>query len=171
MSDHDMTQGPGEATPPVPLWRRDEVRIAVAIVVFSGWVFWMTTTFARVPPRLSPGLLPHEFPQFLLYVLLALTALMVVQGLAHPPERARTPLPGVTWISVAVVLLFLAVMGIDLFLAFAVFFIVLALVWGERRWSWVIVVGVVMPALIFFGFDQILEVRFPRGVLTSLYYD
>ncbi|NQW12503.1 MAG: tripartite tricarboxylate transporter TctB family protein [Alphaproteobacteria bacterium] len=171
MSDHDVTQRSGEFAPPVPLWRRDEIRIAVAILVFSGWVFWMTTTFARVPPRLSPGLMPHEFPQFLLYVLLGLTALMVVQGLAHPAERPRTPLPWVTWVSAVIVVLFLAVMEIDLFLAFAVFFIALALLWGERRWQWVVAVGVVMPAIIFFGFDHILEVRFPRGLLTSLYYD
>lgn len=171
MSDHDMTRRPGETAPPVPLWRRDEVRIAVAITVFSGWVFWMTTTFARVPPRLSPGLLPHEFPQFLLYVLLGLTAVMVVQGLAQPAHRPRTPLPLVTWVSTVIVVLFLGVMQIDLFLAFMVFFIAMALAWGERRWHWVVVVGVVMPAIIFFGFDQILEVRFPRGVLTTLYYD
>jgi hypothetical protein len=42
--------------------------------------------------------------------------------------------------------------------------------WGERRWHAVVGIGLMMPALIFLLFDQVFEIRFPRGVLTNLWY-
>lgn len=59
---------------------------------------------------------------------------------------------------------------IDLFLALGAVAALLAMFWGERRWHVVAGIGLMMPALIFLLFDQVFEIRFPRGVLTNLWY-
>lgn len=41
----------------------------------------------------------------------------------------------------------------------------------RRRCAWsAMTVGLVMPVAIFFLFDQVFEIRFPRGLLTNLWY-
>jgi hypothetical protein len=63
-----------------------------------------------------------------------------------------------------------ALTWIDLFLALGIFAAALAALWGERRPRILILVGAVMTLVIFLLFDQIFEIRFPRGLLTNLWY-
>jgi len=46
----------------------------------------------------------------------------------------------------------------------------MCLLWGERRIYVASAVALVTPAAIFFLFDMVLRIRFPRGLLTNLYY-
>ena len=66
--------------------------------------------------------------------------------------------------------LFAALTTLDFFLAFGVFAAALAMLWGERRPLLLAVVGVVVPLGVFLLFDLVFEIRFPRGVLTGLWY-
>ena len=59
---------------------------------------------------------------------------------------------------------------IGLFVALGAVAALLTMFWGERRWHVVVGIGLMMPALIFLLFDQVFEIRFPRGVLTNLWY-
>jgi len=59
---------------------------------------------------------------------------------------------------------------LDMFLALAVVMFIMCLVWGERRIWLAGLVSLVTPLTIFFLFDLVLQIRFPRGVLTNLYY-
>ena len=53
---------------------------------------------------------------------------------------------------------------------FMIFAAALTFYWGERRPLMLATVGLVMPLAIFFLFDQVFEIRFPRGLLTNLWY-
>ena len=59
---------------------------------------------------------------------------------------------------------------VDMFLTFTVIMFLMCLVWGERRIWVAALVAILTPVIIFFTFDQALEVRFPRGLLTNIYY-
>ena len=66
---------------------------------------------------------------------------------------------------------FMLIAEIDLFLGLGLFALALTLLWGERR-AWVLLlVGVIAPLAVFFLFDGIFEVRFPRGILTIFWYE
>lgn len=149
---------------------RSEYLVLGAVTLFGAWVLYISNTFDRPPPILSPGLLPHVFPQLLVYVMFALALFMVLQASWHPPEQ-RKPVPPIVYGSAGMVLGFVVLAEVDLFLAFIGFFLGLSWLWGERRWVPLVGVAVSLPLAIFVLFDQVLEVRFPRGLLTSLYYD
>jgi putative tricarboxylic transport membrane protein len=58
----------------------------------------------------------------------------------------------------------------DMFLALAVVIFLMCIVWGERRYWLAAVLAVVTPLSIFLLFDLVLQIRFPRGIVTELYY-
>ena len=74
------------------------------------------------------------------------------------------------WTSLGLFVVFALLSRIDLFLALGVFAGALAWVWGERRIWGIGFVAVVSPALIFLLFDLVFRIRFPRGILTNLWY-
>jgi len=47
---------------------------------------------------------------------------------------------------------------------------VLAFLWGERRRHVLVALGVALPLIVFLFFDAVFDIRFPRGVLTNLWY-
>ncbi len=59
---------------------------------------------------------------------------------------------------------------LDMLIAIAVVMFAMCLLWGERRVYVAGAVALVTPTAIFFLFDMVLRIRFPRGLLTNLYY-
>ena len=150
-----------------PDWRRFERWfIPGLIIAFCIAAFWLTTTFKTMPPILKRGIQPADFPQLLLGLLVLLTLCMVWKD----PIRIKERMQGSTWGTIALFALFAATTAIDFFLALAVFAVALAAYWGERRLPILALVGLVIPVTIFFVFDQVFEIRFPRGLLTNLWY-
>jgi len=65
---------------------------------------------------------------------------------------------------------FVGLCSIDFFLALGIFAGALTVFWGERRIGMVLLVGVLVPLFIFFLFDLGFKIRFPKGLLTNLWY-
>ena len=140
--------------------------IPILIITFCLAAFWLTTTFKTMPPILKRGIQPSDFPQLLLGLLILLTVAMVWKD----PIRTKERMQGRTWGSISLFAVFAALTAIDLFLALGIFAAALAAFWGERRKLMLALVGLIIPAIIFFLFDQVFEIRFPRGLLTNLWY-
>lgn len=140
--------------------------IPILIVVFCLAAFWMSTTFKKMPPILKRGIQPSDFPQLLLVALVLLTCAMAW----FDPVRVREKMENAVWVSIALMLVFAAVAQVDLFLGLGVFAALLAFSWGERNPIALSFVGLVLPTAIFFLFDLVFEIRFPRGALTNLWY-
>ncbi len=151
---------------PKLLARLERRLIPVLILAFCGSVFWMSTTFKKMPPILKRGIQPSDFPQLLILLLALLTLLMIWKD----PISVRDRLTGSTLGTIALFAGFAALAGIDFFLALGIFATMLALFWGERRVLVLVLVGFLVPAAIFFTFDQVFEIRFPRGALTQIWY-
>ncbi|MEM1430387.1 MAG: tripartite tricarboxylate transporter TctB family protein [Pseudomonadota bacterium] len=140
--------------------------VPCGIILFCLVAFWFSTQFDRVPPILLRGMQPSDFPQMILILIIALSVL--VMAFDRPIEH--DPIPRNVWISLALFVVFALFAQLDLFLGLAVFAGALAWCWGERRPWGIALVSVVSPALIFLLFDQVFKIRFPRGVLTNLWY-
>ncbi len=148
-------------------WRRFERWfIPGLIIVFCMVAFWLTTTFKTMPPILKRGIQPSDFPQLLLGLLVLLTLFMVWKD----PIRVKERMHRSTWGTILLFVVFAATTAVDLFLALAIFAVAMAAYWGERRAPMLALVGLVIPVGIFFVFDQVFEIRFPRGLLTNLWY-
>ncbi|MGJ8605785.1 MAG: tripartite tricarboxylate transporter TctB family protein [Marivita sp.] len=140
--------------------------VPLVILAFCAAAYYLTTTFDRVPPILKRGMQPADFPQ-LMIILLAIMALwLLIRDHAPAPEV----LPAPVYISMALLVGFPVLALLDLFLALGVFGLLLTLFWGERRTWALVLVGVVVPTCVFLLFDQVFEIRFPRGLLTNLWY-
>jgi len=140
--------------------------VPAAIIVFCLGAWWVTTGFDRMPPILKRGIQPSDFPRLIAGLVIFLTLLMMVLDPVQVAERVT----GRAWSSMALMGGFALVTLVDFFLALAVFAVGLALLWGERRSTILAIVGVAVPVGVFFLFDLAFRIRFPRGLLTSLWY-
>ena len=140
--------------------------VPVGIFVFCAYAFWLSTQFDRVPPILKRGIQPSDFPQLVILLIVALTAWLLFRDKDKAPQR----LSGIAMTTIGLLIGFVLIATIDLFLALGVFAASLTMVWGERRIWAISLVGLVTPLAVFFFFDTIFEVRFPRGILTNLWY-
>ncbi|MEM6383950.1 MAG: tripartite tricarboxylate transporter TctB family protein [Pseudomonadota bacterium] len=142
------------------------IAVPLGLIAFCCVAFWLTTQFDRVPPILLRGMQPEHFPQ-LVIVLIAVLSLAVM--MLDPVVDIAAP-DKMVWISMGLFGVFGLVTQIDLFLALGIFAGALAFLWGERRAWALVLVALIAPTAVFFLFDQIFEVRFPRGALTNLWY-
>lgn len=140
--------------------------VPCGIIVFCLVAFWLSTQFDRVPPILLRGMQPEDFPQIVLLLIMALSVLVMIFDRPIPHD----PVPLNVWTSLGLFVVFALLAQIDLFLGLGVFAGALTWVWGERRLWAVGVVSLVSPALVFLLFDQVFSIRFPRGLLTNLWY-
>lgn len=156
-----MPQGSGEKRHQFERWL-----IPGLIIAFCLGAYWLTTTFKTMPPILKRGIQPSDFPQLLLLLIIFLTLIMVWKD----PIQIKERMQGSTWGTIFLFGIFASLTSIDLFLALGMFAAALAVFWGERRMSVVALIGIGVPLLIFFMFDLVFEIRFPRGLLTNLWY-
>lgn len=136
------------------------------IVAFCVAAYIVSLSFKKMPPILKRGIQPADFPQLLLTAIVLLTLAMAW----FDPVRIKERLQGTVWGTMLLMALFAALTALDLFLALGVFAAALSWFWGERRVWVLLLVGALIPAVIFFVFDIVFEIRFPRGILTNLWY-
>ncbi len=140
--------------------------VPLVILGFCAVAYYLTTTFDRVPPILKRGIQPADFPQLVIGVIAMLALYLMVRDRTPAPST----LPSAVHLSLGLLLAFPVLATLDLFLALAVFGLLLSSLWGERRWWALTLVCLVVPLAVFLLFDIVFEIRFPRGLLTNLWY-
>lgn len=148
--------------------RRDISRysIPLGIIAFCAWAYWLSTQFERVPPILKRGMQPEDFPQLVIGLIIMLSTWLIFRDDSKAPER----LSKMVQMTMGLLVGFLLISEIDLFLGLGLFAASLTALWGDRRIWAIVLVGLVAPIIVFFLFDGVFEVRFPRGILTNLWY-
>lgn len=148
-----------------------EWMVPVVVFAFCGIVSYMTTTFDKAPDIIvGDAMQPRNFPLFLMAVTAVLNCVLILQ-MVRAGNKPRPHQPPQTLITAILVAMFWpGAVYVDMFLTFTVIMFLMCLVWGERRIWVAALVAVLVPLTIFFTFDQVLEVRFPRGLLTNIYY-
>ena len=145
--------------------------IPLLIAVFAVVIIFLSLQLDESPPIIvGDSMQPRVFPIFLMILMLVLAGFLVIHNRGTPP--APVPLePFATWGSIALMLVFYFVTRYaDFFIAIAAVIFGLCLLWGERRWWVVLLTTLVTPASIFLLFDQVLRIRFPRGIFTNWWY-
>lgn len=147
--------------------------VPAVIAVFSLIVIWASLQLEESPAIIvGDSMQPRAFPIFLMVINLILVAVLTVRFLREPPSVTRMVLEDYpTWGSMALLALFYPLtVFLDMFIGIAVVMFLMCLLWGERRWYVATAVSIATPTFIFFLFDMVLKVRFPRGLLTNMYY-
>ena len=140
--------------------------VPIALIAFAVVAIYLSTTFKKMPPILKRGIQPSDFPQLICGLIIFLTLLMAW----FDPVKLQERVSGKTLLTVGLMAGFALLVQIDLFIALGVFAAALSALWGERRLVLLGFVGLVMPLVIFFVFDLAFQVRFPRGLLTNIWY-
>ncbi len=145
--------------------------VPALIFVFCGVVVYFALQLDTAPAIvIGEAMQPRSFPIFLMGLIAVLNTVLIVQlvGGERMPHPRQTPQ---TWLSMVLMAVFYAISTyVDMFVALATVIFIMCIVWGERRYWLAGLVAILTPVSIFFLFDLVLQVRFPRGVLTELYY-
>ena len=112
----------------------------------------------------------RSFPIFLMVINLILISVLFLQFFRNYPEKIKLEI-FTTWFSMFLFLLFyFLTITTDMFIGITVCMFLMGYTWGEKR-LWVnLCNAVITPGLIFLLFDSVLRIRFPRGLLTNIYY-
>ena len=145
--------------------------VPVVVFAFCAVVAYMTTTFDKAPDIIiGHAMQPRNFPLFLMAVTAVLNCVLILQ-MVRAGNQPRPHQPPQTLITAILVAMFWpGAVYVDMFVTFTVIMFLMCLVWGERRVWVAALMAVLVPLIVFFTFDQVLEVRFPRGLLTNIYY-
>lgn len=136
------------------------------IILFCLVAFYFTTQFDQVPEILKRGIQPSDFPQLILLLLTGLACLLPFENI----QQNRAAIPPSVFISLTLMIIFVLLTHLDFFIALGCFGGLLSFSWGERRLGALFLVTLLLPTFVFFLFDLVFEVRFPRGLLTNLWY-
>lgn len=145
--------------------------VPALIFVFCAVIAFLASQLDTAPAIvIGPAMQPRSFPIFLVALIALLNVILIWQLIAgarmpHPRQ------PPQTWISMALMgVFYILTTYVDMFLGLAVVLFIMSVVWGERRYWLAALVAILTPVSIFFLFDLVLQIRFPRGLLTELYY-
>ena len=141
------------------------------IALFSVVIIYLALQLRTSPPLIvGASMQPRSFPIFLMVINLLLVGIMIWQNLKNPPEPVKMEGP-TTWISISLFALFyILTTYADFFIAIAAVVFLLSVSWGERRLLVAGLVALTVPLTLFLIFDEVLKIRFPRGLITNWYY-
>ena len=144
--------------------------VSAVIILISSILLYFTFTFDIVPPILNRGIQPATFPKALLILIITLTLLTYFISLKKP-WKSEKKLPNSFYITLLSFVVFITVSKfLDFFLGIALLSIIVSYFWGERRVTYLIMVSIIFPLIVFVFFETILGLRFPPGIITNLYY-
>jgi hypothetical protein len=141
------------------------------ITVFSFIVIYLSLQLDLSPPMIvGDSMQPRAFPIFLMIINLILVGLLTYQFYQSPPDSIPLE-PFQAWGSIVLLVIFYGLTtGVVFFVAIAVVMFLMCILWGEKRILVALSASLVTPILIFVLFDQVLQIRFPRGLLLVWYY-
>ncbi|MEC8120894.1 MAG: tripartite tricarboxylate transporter TctB family protein [Pseudomonadota bacterium] len=141
------------------------------IAAFSVVIIYLALQLKLSPPMIvGHSMQPRSFPIFLMVINLILVAILAWDCMRNPPKPIK--LEGITtWVSISMFAAFYFLTTYaDFFIAIAVVMFVLSTSWGEKRLHIAALVSVTVPLTLFLLFDEVLKIRFPRGLITNWYY-
>ena len=155
----------------LPFFFKDEFKVSFIIILISTILLISTFTFDIVPPILNRGIQPATFPKGLLVLIIILTSIVFYLSLKRPWKKKKE-LPRPFFLTLLSFILFVIISKtLDFFLAISVLSVFVSYYWGEKRIFYLSLVSIIFPLIVFIFFESILGLRFPPGIITSIYYN
>lgn len=147
------------------------IAVPATISIFSIIIIYLALDIETSPPMIvGDSMQPRAFPIFLMVLNLVLSFLLMWQGSDEVPKK-RAPLNRTTIGSLVLFPLFyILTTYIDILIGLAAVLFLMSFFWGERRIWVAAAVGLITPAALFFLFTYVLSIRFPRGMITNIFY-
>lgn len=145
--------------------------VPIVLTIISAVIIYLALQLDLSPPMIvGDSMQPRSFPIFLMVLNLILSAVLAYQIYQSPPKQPA-PIHRATWLSMVLMVLFYGLtVSADMFIGIAVVMFLMSLVWGERRLLVAAANAVLTPFFIFLLFDNVLRIRFPRGIIMNWYY-
>ena len=145
--------------------------VPIVLTALSMIIIYLALQLDLSPPMIvGDSMQPRSFPIFLMILNLILTVTLAIQIHKNPPKQPEKMNP-TTWLSMILMVLFYGLtISTDMFIAIAVVMFLLSLAWGERRLLVALANAILTPFFIFLLFDNVLRIRFPRGIIMNWYY-
>ena len=154
----------------LPSFFNDASIVSFVIILFSLILFYFTFNFDAVPPILNRGIQPATFPKILLLLIIFLTLIVYFLSLKKPWKKQITLPKNFYYTLIIFVLFSILSKNVDFFLGLSFLSLSISYNWGERRILHLTFVTIIFPLLVFLFFETMLNLRFPGGVITNLYY-
>ena len=145
--------------------------VPLVLTIFSLAVIAIALQLDTSPEMIvGDSMQARSFPIFLMILKLILIGILTFQFYKNNPEPVALEKYH-TWGSMFLFLLFyLLTVYTDMFIGIFVVIFLMSILWGEKRIWVALLTASITPALIFMLFDLVLKIRFPRGILTNIYY-
>ena len=146
------------------------IYIPTILLIFSIFVIYLSLNLELSPPMIvGDSMQPRSFPIFLMIINIILIFVLTSQILREKQKKVQ--LEGYpTWGSIFLLVLFYFVTSYsDFFIGISVVMFLLSLLWGGK-FHVALLTSTISPLALFFLFDKVLKIRFPRGIITNWYY-
>ena len=154
----------------LPFFFKDEFKVSFTIIFVSIILLITTFTFDVVPPILNRGIQPATFPKALLILIIIMTFVIYYLSKKNP-WKVEKKLPRSFFLTLLSFIIFTIISKtLDFFLAISALSIFVSYCWGEKRFFYLVLVGIIFPVIVFVFFETILGLRFPPGIITNIYY-
>jgi putative tricarboxylic transport membrane protein len=151
---------------------RTDIGVGVIMLITCALLYYFTSTFEEVSPLFAQDVPPERFPRMLLWVIVVLSLALPFErwlrkekGRLLDKARSRPIQPIVFVTSGFLVIAVFAIQWIGTFLVLVAVCIGLPLLWGERRWKFLLPFVVLFPAAIMLLFSGLLSVYFEPGAI------
>ena len=136
----------------LPFFFKDSFIVSSVIIFFSSILLFVTFTFDIVPPILNRGIQPATFPKALLIIIILLTSLIYYLSIKNPWKKEKK-LPNSFYITLLSFILFTIISKtLDFFLGISILSIMVSYFWGEKRFFYLLLVGIIFPIIVFIFF-------------------
>jgi len=159
---------------PHSLVDRTDLILAIIILAFCGYLYFLTTRFDTASEQMSQNIPPEWFPQLLLVFIMALTLIIPFEHLFKGKKvLAKDRQAKVKPIAIGSAALLCAIIflmpWLGTFLTMVFVCVLLPLLWGERRLKVLLPFAIVFPGLVTLLFTRVLRVYFEAGIWSKFF--
>ena len=147
--------------------RRNDILVGSVALAACAAAFALTFYFTKgAAAAMLEGLGAEFFPRLVLAVA-AILAVCILFGIANPPMDEPAPVPGIVWVTVAVLAAYIFVMELlGMWVASFAVMVGLGWLWGERNYVKLSLASAGLLILVWLVFVRFLKGNFPGGLVA-----
>jgi len=146
--------------------------MAVAGVALAACAVALVLTFrfsTTTPAAMMSGMGAEFFPRLVIAVM-AVLAVCIALGIGNPPMDSPPPIPVGVWITVGVLVTYIAAIGLfGMWLASFAVLVGLGRFWGEKHYVRLGLAAAGLLLVIYLVFVRVLKGNFPAGWIAGLW--